>query len=94
MNRKQITVLLIEDNPGDARLTQEMLAEARGLRCDLESTDTLDAGLQRIAQGGIDLVLLDLGLPDSSGIDTLLRLRSGIPPSLTVLVMTGRGRRT
>ncbi len=91
MNRKQITVLLIEDNPGDARLTKEMLAEARGLNCDLECADTLAVGLQRIGQGGIDLVLLDLGLPDSTGIDTLRRLRAGIPQSLTVLVMTGRG---
>jgi signal transduction histidine kinase len=91
MTRKQITVLLIEDNPGDVRLTQEMFAEARDLRCDLECADTLAAGLQRIAQGGVDLVLLDLGLPDSAGIDTLRRLRAGIPQSLTVLVMTGQG---
>jgi signal transduction histidine kinase len=91
MSRKQITVLLIEDNPGDVRLTQEMLAEARGLRCDLECADTLAAGLQRIGQGNIDLVLLDLGLPDSAGIDTLRHLRAGIPQSLAVLVMTGQG---
>ncbi len=91
MSRKQITVLLIEDNPGDARLTQEMLAEARGLRCDLEWVDSLAAGLQRLAEGGIDLVLLDLGLPDSMGLDTLRHLRAGVPQSVAVLVMTGQG---
>jgi signal transduction histidine kinase len=91
MSREQISVLLIEDNPGDARLTQEMLKDARGLRCDFECVDTLAAGLQRIGKGGVDLVLLDLGLPDSAGIDTLRTLRAGIPQSLTVLVMTGQG---
>lgn len=89
MSRMQIVVLLIEDNPGDVRLVREMLAEPQGIAFSLEWVDSLEAGLQRIAQGGIDLVLLDLGLPDSVGLDTLRRLRAGIPRSIAVVVMSG-----
>ena len=60
-----IQVLLVEDNPGDARLIQEMLAEAGVARFTLECVDRLSAGLARLAANDIRLVLLDLGLPDS-----------------------------
>jgi DNA-binding NarL/FixJ family response regulator len=66
-----IRVLLIEDNPGDARLVKETLKEARGARFEVEWFDRLSKGIDRIEQGGIDLVLLDLLLPDSYGFDTL-----------------------
>lgn len=69
MNGK-LTVLLIEDNPGDTRLIQEMLAEASGVTFELECAHRLSTGLERLAEGGIDVVLLDLGLPDSQGLDT------------------------
>jgi DNA-binding response OmpR family regulator len=89
MNRNSIRVLLIEDNPGDARLIQEMLAEGKGWMCALECVESLAAGLLRIMRGDIDVVLLDLGLPDSAGLDTLRRLRSGAPQEPVVVVMSG-----
>ena len=60
-------ILLIEDNPGDARLIREMLADAGGQDFAIEWVSRLADGLERLDRGGIDLVLLDLGLPDSQG---------------------------
>jgi len=56
-------LLLVEDNPGDAGLIREMLAEAKGMSFELEWTETLSDGIQRLVSGGIDVVLLDLALP-------------------------------
>ena len=61
MSQRQ-TVLLIEDNPGDARLIREMLRNLPGEPVVLEHVDHLAAGLERIAAGDIDVVLLDLKL--------------------------------
>ena len=79
MNDKAINVLLIEDNPGDARLIREMLTESRGALFDLECADCLSTGLERLAVVDIDVVLLDLGLPDSRGLDTFVRARAQAP---------------
>ncbi|MCK4789915.1 MAG: response regulator, partial [Desulfobacteraceae bacterium] len=73
MSGKAIRVLLIEDNPGDARLIREFLAEAEETVFTLECVDRLSTGLKRLANGAIDVILLDLGLPDSQGLDTLAR---------------------
>src|SRR5438067_2414027 len=67
---KCIRVLLVEDSPGDARLIQEYLAEVEGLRLEVEGAARLTQGMTRLAGGGIDVVLLDLSLPDSRGMDT------------------------
>src|SRR5689334_4337662 len=61
----RIKVLLVEDNPGDARLIQFMLAEAGGEFFQVETAERLSTGLRRLAKGDIGLVLLDLSLPDS-----------------------------
>jgi len=73
MNDKRIKILLIEDNPGDVRLIREMLSEAKDIPFDLKCADTIQNGLVRLAGGDIDLVLLDLFLPDSQGLDTFVR---------------------
>ncbi len=73
---RPIEVLLIEDNPGDARLIQEMLAEPGKADYKLENADRLSQGLERLLEGGIDVVLLDLGLPDSQGLETLGKVRA------------------
>src|SRR3979411_1978895 len=82
------TVLLIEDNPGDARLIGEMLQEAPGARFLLECTDGLTGGLARLSRGGVQLVLLDLSLPESQGLESFLRVRTHAP-SVPVVVLTG-----
>ncbi|MEA1992239.1 MAG: ATP-binding protein [Thermodesulfobacteriota bacterium] len=84
-----IKVLLIEDNPGDARLIQEMVSGADGAAFDLEHVDRLSTGLKHIvAAGDIDLVLLDLGLPDSSGFDTFTIVQTQAP-EVAIVVLTG-----
>lgn len=88
-----LRVLLIEDNPGDARLLAEMLAElgAQGLDCRLAWTDTLAAGEQQLGHAGVDVVLLDLGLPDSTGLRSLQRLLAYGPSQPAMLVLSGLG---
>ena len=63
-------ILLIEDNPGDARLLQEYLSEPSFVDFTLTHAASLKEGLDRLAAGGIDLVLLDLTLPNCSGRST------------------------
>ena len=89
MGSYHIHLLLIEDNPGDAVLIREMLAEARGMSFELEWMETLSEGIERLALGGIDVVLLDLALTDSTGLETLRRLRAASPWSPVVVVLSG-----
>ena len=81
-------VLLVEDNPGDVRLIGEMLAEVKGARFELQYAGRLSTGLERLAAGGIDVVLLDLSLPDSQGLDTFARVQAQAP-QVPVIVLTG-----
>ncbi len=85
---RPIEVLLIEDNPGDARLIQEMLAEPGKADYKLENADRLSQGLERLLEGGIDVVLLDLGLPDSQGLETLGKVRAQAS-AVPIIVLTG-----
>lgn len=83
-----IKVLLIEDNPGDARLIKEMILEAKGAKLTLDWVDELKTGLEYLSKEKFDLVLLDLSLPDSSGLETLTRVRAQVP-ELPIIVLTG-----
>jgi signal transduction histidine kinase len=86
---RPLTVLLVEDNAGDARLIAELLgASAREFR--LEHLDRLALGLERLARGGIDVVLLDLSLPDSHGSATLTAVRSAASV-VPVIILTALG---
>ncbi|MBA4158891.1 MAG: response regulator [Gemmatimonadetes bacterium] len=88
MEQNHVKVLLIEDNPVQARLIQSLLAEASGPGIELETLDRLRTGLERVGRGGIDLVLLDLILPDGQGLETFLRFRAEAPDT-PVVVLTG-----
>lgn len=85
----QLTVLLIEDNAGDARLLMEYLSEAPGNPFVLEHVDMLSDGLERLQKAGIALVLLDLSLPDSLGLETFARTHA-CAPEVPIIVMSGR----
>jgi signal transduction histidine kinase len=86
-----IKVLLIEDNPGDARLIAGMLDDGRGkgLAFELTWADDLPGGIDRLRSDGADVVLLDLGLPGSSGLDTLQRLLAHGQKVPTLVVLSG-----
>lgn len=81
-------VLLIEDNPGDARLMREYLADPAGAQFELEHVTSLTDGLARLTQGGVDLVLLDLSLPDSPMAETFKRAHAAAP-QVPIIVMSG-----
>lgn len=83
----RIRLLVIEDNPGDARLVREALSEVRRPTFDVESADRLRRGIDRLQAGDVDVVLLDLGLPDASGLDGLRALRESVP-MVPVVVLT------
>ena len=81
-----ITVLLVEDNPGDARLILELLGDVQAQAFDLERVGRLDHALTRLSRTGVDVVLLDLGLPDSQGLETFMRARRGAPNEPIVVI--------
>lgn len=81
-------VLLIEDNKWDAELTQQLLSEAGHSGFNMEWSQRLTDGLVRLAQGDVDLVLLDLSLPDSRGLATVAKLRTEAP-HMPLIVLTG-----
>jgi len=88
MPHTPIRVLLIEDDPGDARLIREMLLSNATNDFTLNVAGTLAEGIQQATKEISEIVLLDLTLPDSSGMDTLLQLRSHFPEP-PVIVLTG-----
>ncbi|MGH7207548.1 MAG: diguanylate cyclase domain-containing protein, partial [Nitrospiraceae bacterium] len=82
-----IKILLVEDNPADARLTREMLAEQSD-RFDLVHVDRLSEALRRLRRETFHLVLLDLSLSDAHGLDTLRQFQAK-SPGLPILVLSG-----
>ena len=88
MEGEKIRILLIEDNPGDARLIRELLSAKESASFDLEHADRLSTGLARLAQGNIDVIFLDLSLPDSHGLDGLNKICAQAP-KVPVVVLSG-----
>jgi phosphoserine phosphatase RsbU/P len=81
-------ILLVEDSRSDARLLGATLQGAGVHRFRLTHVERLDEALAALADGGVDLVLLDLHLPDSQGLDTLAELKRE-QPGVPVMVLTG-----
>ncbi|HTH15231.1 MAG TPA: EAL domain-containing protein [Magnetospirillum sp.] len=82
------TVLVVEDNPGDARLVELFLLEETSDPFRILKAGTLADGLAQLASEHVDVVLLDLSLPDSFGLATLARLKAEWP-LVPVVVLTG-----
>jgi sigma-B regulation protein RsbU (phosphoserine phosphatase) len=87
MQDELIKILLIEDVPKFARLLREMLEAAQGVRFDVEWVESLSDGLQRLAAGGVDLVLLDLSLSDCKGLDSFDRARD-VAAHIPIIVLS------
>lgn len=85
---KSIKVLLIEDNPGDARLIKEMLGEADYINFNLMQAKSLKEAFELLDDQTFDLIMSDLGLPDSQGYDTFVKVHNQAP-KLPIIVMTG-----
>ena len=82
------TVLLVEGNPADAFLARRILAEAEDPPPAVETEDRLAGAIQRLARGGVDVVVLDLSLPDSKGLDSFEQLRREAP-GVPLVILSG-----
>jgi DNA-binding response OmpR family regulator len=90
MDDPSLRVLLIEDEPADATFITLLLSESSKIRFQVEPAVRLAEGLEKLAEGGIDVVLLDLNLPDARGFETLTAVHSA-SPAVPVVVLTGLG---
>jgi signal transduction histidine kinase/DNA-binding NarL/FixJ family response regulator len=81
-------ILLVEDNPGDARIVREALKDVANYHFDLQHVDRLSQALERLRNERFDVVLLDLSLPDGEGLDNLTAVRDAAP-NVPILVLTG-----
>lgn len=85
---RQLNILLVEDNPGDAELVRVSLSNTEQTDFDVTGATLLSDALSKLESDEYGVVLLDLGLPDSSGIDTLKSVRDAVP-GVPVVVLTG-----
>jgi CheY-like chemotaxis protein len=88
---KPLKVLLVEDNPGDARLVSAMLTGSDGDEFQVQHAKRLEEAVALMAAQPFDAVLLDLSLPDSSGMKTIDEAKTRDPEKQTpIIVITGR----
>jgi PAS domain S-box-containing protein len=88
MTKKLLQILLLEDNPGDARLFREYLHEDDLVQFELDHVERLKTGLEHLVREKPDAILLDLGLPDSQGLETFSRVYAQAP-EVPIVVLTG-----
>ena len=88
MQGRNIKILLVEDNPGDARLIRERLKEASDGWVELVEAGRLDEALELVKQSSFDVLLLDLMLPDSQGLDTFIKANT-FAAHVPIVVLTG-----
>jgi diguanylate cyclase (GGDEF)-like protein/PAS domain S-box-containing protein len=81
-------LLLVEDNPGDARLLREMLNRQVPRRIKVTHVECMVDAEKYLAEHGVDIVLLDLGLPDAQGLGAVRRIHA-VAPRVPLVVLTG-----
>lgn len=84
---EQLHILIVEDNSADADLIHELILKTGFVQFRIESVARLSDAIARIAIGGIDLIITDLGLPDSRGIETFYSINKAAP-NLAIIVLT------
>src|SRR5271154_4586326 len=90
MSSKSIKILLlVEDNPGDARLLREMISEAGARNMEMTHAQCMKEAERHLSDREVDIILLDLGLPDVEGMMAVQRIRAAAP-SVPLVVLTGR----
>jgi PAS domain S-box-containing protein len=82
------TLLLVEDNPGDARLIREALTAASPAQFTCVQVERMSDALARLEEESFAIILLDLSLPDSHGFDTIRQVQAGAP-EVPIVVLTG-----
>jgi signal transduction histidine kinase len=88
MKETALHVLLVEDNAGDARLLREMFSTEKPGSFELTHLLRMSEAMIHLGKGGVDVVLLDLGLPDAHGLDTVRQVHA-VAPSVPLIVLTG-----
>ncbi|HEX4122517.1 MAG TPA: PAS domain S-box protein [Verrucomicrobiae bacterium] len=88
MEIKTIKILLVEDNPDDVFFLRMVLHKVTGTHFELHPVKTLANGLSRLAEGNIDVVLLDLTLPDSTGMETFSSIKAHAR-DVPIIVLSG-----
>src|SRR5882724_9933158 len=86
--QKPLHVLVVEDNTADVILLRQMFHKESTRSFDLVHLKTMSGALEHLKKGGVDIVLLDLGLPDGHGMDTIRRVKA-VAPEVPVIVLTG-----
>ena len=89
MDNPSSTILMIEDNPADAALIAEQLANSGNADLSIDNAKNLRDGIERSNNGEVGAVLLDLSLPDSPCIDTFIRAYESLP-EVPIVVLTGQ----
>jgi len=90
MNEIPIKVLLVEDNPGDARLVEALLSEQTDGQFEVVNAKRLDEAMDLLENAEFDAVILDLGLPDSKGVETVDRTSETTREQrVPIIVVTG-----
>src|SRR5579863_4211992 len=88
MKNEPLQVLVVEDNAGDARLLREMFSKEKPGGFEVTHLLRMNDALIHLAKGATDIVLLDLGLPDGHGLDTVRRAHA-VSPATPLIVLTG-----
>jgi diguanylate cyclase (GGDEF)-like protein/PAS domain S-box-containing protein len=88
MSEKTIRIVLVEDNAGDARLLREMLNEPASCRYELTHHESMEKAVTHLVANPVDIVLLDLGLPDAQGLGAVRRAHAAAP-RVPLVVLTG-----
>jgi len=86
-DKPHIKVLIIEDDEGDAELICRFLSKAENIYFDTERVDLMSTGVDLLAKNNFDVILSDLGLPDSVGVETLVKLHNRYP-DIPMIVLT------
>jgi response regulator RpfG family c-di-GMP phosphodiesterase len=90
MKNKPIRILLVEDNPGDVALFEEILNGTNTVQFEMTHCNTLSSALTFLCKRSFDIILLDLSLPDGEGLDTVVRTHAAMP-NVPIVVMSGLG---
>src|SRR5687767_2958492 len=88
MPLEPISVLLIEDNDDHVKFMRQLLASSETTAFDLHTAADVTRGIERLRDGGIQLILLDLTLPDSDGLETFIRVLEAAP-DVPLIVLSG-----
>src|SRR5271169_4589040 len=88
MNSEHMRVFLIEDSDDDAALIRRFLTSDQNMRIDIEVVDRLSFALERLEDEKFDVILTDLRLPDSWGLDTFVKVHFA-SPDVPIIILTG-----